>query len=182
MARAALVRKSATSLGSTVSAMSNSVVCAIVISAWWTRSRIAFACEFFMLVSLCFKLTYRISKWSLNWLPLLYTMLQHRGYQQNLHWLTKEPTVADDLSKYASLGLSSWSRVASLLFLPFFLPLSSTEGASSCTSWDTGNSTISNELVSTCQGRAFRNMYRKGWELLSLGLFLQRNSTDSTWG
>ena len=90
MAHAASVRTASMSLGATESAMSSSEVRIIFIRTSCTRSSIAFACGFLMLVGLRFRLyeSHKSSKWSLNSLPLSYITYLQRGYRLNQHLLT----------------------------------------------------------------------------------------------
>ena len=101
MAHAALSRKTLTSSGVTESAISISAVRNICPRTWWTRSNIAFACGFLIVVGL--RLipyeSHRYSKFNLNSLPLLYTRYQHLGYLLNQNLLTSREMQSELLSK-----------------------------------------------------------------------------------
>ncbi len=76
MAHDTFVRIVSMSLGAIESAILISEVRTIVITTWWIRSSIAFACGFLMLVGLGFIPydSHNEMKWSLNSLPLSKTI------------------------------------------------------------------------------------------------------------
>ncbi len=124
IAHAALSMNVSMSAGWTEFAMSNSEVRIIVPKTWCTRSQMAFACGFLIVVGLRLMPyeSHNVSKCNLNSDPLSYIIDQHYGYLHNQILLTNRLIQSDDLSKISSSFIFFCLRLFAVFFIFFILP------------------------------------------------------------